>query len=131
MREFWCPTTVIAAPVRCWGSVPAEILSGTAGTHFAQTLCFPGFHASPQSLLQSASLFAQILLPTAVSAPLFHFLNTSRARVRKTTKIYNSAKSISFYNSFCVWVSKTTVISLQNRFFAPPKCIFDTLAAVL
>ena len=40
LREFGVQTTVIAAPVRWGGLLPAVLVPGPAGTHVAQTLRF-------------------------------------------------------------------------------------------
>jgi len=45
LREFGVQTTVIAAPVRWGGLLPAVLVPGPAGTHVAQTLRFSRFIA--------------------------------------------------------------------------------------
>ena len=47
LREFGVQTTVIAAPVRWGGLLPAVLVPGLPSTHVAQTLCFSRFIACP------------------------------------------------------------------------------------
>ena len=59
LKEFGVQTTVIAAPLRWVGLLPAVLGPGPAGTHVAQTLRFSRFIACPPSRLAFGAFWAQ------------------------------------------------------------------------
>ena len=59
LREFGVQTTVIAAPVRWGGLLPAVLVPGPVGTHVAQTVRFSRFIAVPPSPLEFKAFWAQ------------------------------------------------------------------------
>ena len=60
LREFGVKLSVIAAPLRevPW-PLPAVLVRGFPGTHFAQTLCFSRFYAGPPAPLAFKAFLAQ------------------------------------------------------------------------
>ena len=59
LREFGVQTTVIAAPLRWVGLLPAVLGPGDPGTHVAQALRFSRFIAVPPTPLEFKAFWAQ------------------------------------------------------------------------
>ena len=98
LREFGVKLSVIAAPLRevPW-PLPAVLVRGWAGTHFAQTLRFSVFHACPPAPLEFKAFLAQ---------------NRALLRVWRTCVLQTSV--------FIEWIGPRTPLT-------PKDCIFIAL----
>ena len=129
LREFGSKLSVIAAPL-CEVSWLRSAVSpsGIAGTHVAQTLRFSRFIALPPARSHLKPFSLKIVLSfgcgaQVLSKPRFFSSGLDLGRLE--------FKSLQFYNTFCVHLSKTTVNIDSKSKLCARKCTFELLAAVL
>ena len=100
LREFGVQTTVIAAPVRWGGLLPAVLVPGPAGTHVAQTLRFSRFIAAPPSQFEFKAFWAQDRALVRVSCTcvllttvLIDWISPWRTRPQESALLYHFSRA--------------------------------------
>jgi hypothetical protein len=100
LREFGVQTTVIAAPLRWVGLLPAVLGPGPVGTHVAQTLRFSRFIAGPPAPLEFKAFWAQnralaevwrtcVLLTTV----FIDWIGPRRSRAQKSALLWHFSRA--------------------------------------
>ena len=128
LKDFGVQTTVIAAPLRWVGLLPAVLGPGDPGTQVAQTLRFSRFIVCPPSRSTLKCFGLKIVLSLWFSVHVFswpRFLSTGSALGAL------GPKSLQYYTTFRVHISETSINTHSKSKLCIPIGTFDLLAAVL